>query len=88
MALMTCDPCSTCRKRHALHRECLVSDLANDVAPDGAPVLTETSGRGDLIRWLCANDPSGTYRDADCRAEGIDVLTLDEARALVARAVR
>lgn len=45
----------------------------------GGPVLTEGSSREALLRWLAWNDPNGTYADADCAAEDLDPLTLEEA---------
>ena len=68
-----------------------VLNLANESARTstnlGAPVLTATSSREDLIRWLAWNDRNGCYTDSDCSAEGMDPLTTREAWDLVASAV-
>lgn len=68
-----------------------VLNLANEAGREssnpGAPVLTATSSRLDLIRWLTWNDPHGSYTDSDCAAEGMDPLTTSEAWDLVASAV-
>lgn len=68
-----------------------VLNLANEAARTstnlGAPVLTATSSREDLIRWLAWNDRNGCYTDSDCAAEGMDPLTTREAWDLVASAV-
>ena len=44
-------------------------------------LLGET--RSALIDWLCRNDPNGVYADADAIAEGMEPLTLEQARQLV-----
>ncbi len=68
-----------------------VAALANEAGKlssnSGAPALTASSSRADLIRWLGWNDAHGTYSDADCAAEGMDPLTTAEAWDLVASAV-
>ena len=49
-------------------------------------ILTEGTRR-DLIGWLEWNDPNGCYSDADMEAEGLDPLTLEEAREAMRRQV-
>lgn len=68
-----------------------IATLANDAAKSsggsGAVLLTASSSRAYLIRWLSWNDANGTFTDSDCAAEGMDPLTLSEAWDLVASAV-
>ena len=45
----------------------------------------DATDRGSLIRWLCWNDPNGTYTDCACAAEGIELLTLEEALEIYGR---
>lgn len=45
----------------------------------GAPRLTATSSREDVIRWLQWNDPNGAHTDSLAQAEDIDPYTADEA---------
>lgn len=40
--------------------------------------------REDIIGWLAWNDHNGTFTDRDSDAEGIDRLTLESARQLMA----
>ena len=47
--------------------------------------LLERGTRRDLIGWLEWNDPNGDYSDADMEAEGLDPLTLEEAREIMRR---
>lgn len=37
----------------------------------------------DLIDWLMWNDPNGVYSLADSIAEGMDPLTIEEARNIM-----
>jgi hypothetical protein len=41
--------------------------------------LSALSTREEIIEWLCANDRNGVYKDEDCKAEGFDPMTRDEA---------
>lgn len=47
------------------------------------PWPDSSATREQLINWLAWNDPSGTYRDADCMIEGSGLLSKDECWGLV-----
>ena len=47
--------------------------------------LMRDGSREELIEDLACNDSNGCYRDADCEAEGMPILSFDAARRDVAR---
>jgi len=49
--------------------------------------ILDNGTRYDIIDWLVWNDADGCYTDADCESEGIDPLTLDDARTIMRNAI-
>lgn len=45
--------------------------------------LLQNGTRQQLIDWLAWNDANGCYTDEDCRNEGLQLLTHDEARSIL-----
>ena len=41
--------------------------------------------REQAIKWLCWNDPHGIYTDEDSAAEGLQPITLTEAKTIIKR---
>ena len=41
--------------------------------------------REQAIKWLCWNDPNGIYTDEDSEAEGLQPITLQEAKIIIKR---
>jgi hypothetical protein len=39
--------------------------------------------REQAIKWLCWNDPHGIYTDEDSKAEGLQPITLQEAKIII-----
>lgn len=48
--------------------------------------LLENGSREELINWLDMDDPNGVWTDADSEMEGMDPITLDEAKRYVKQA--
>lgn len=51
-------------------------------------LLRDHGSREQMIKWLIWNDPNGTYSDKDSLNEGLPVLTLEDARRLMDKAIR
>ena len=49
--------------------------------------LIEQGAREQIVRWLCWNDPNGTYSDRDSEIDGMKAMTLDEARQIMANQI-
>jgi len=45
--------------------------------------IISSGSREDIISWLVCNDPNGIYTDNDCKNEGMEPLSLEEARSLM-----
>jgi hypothetical protein len=62
-----------------LHRA-VIARTANAVARaschGGAPTLSPSSPRADVVAWLAWNDPNGIHSDLDAAREGMNPYTL------------
>jgi len=59
------------------------TDWADIVMDAAMGIDLESKTRGELISWLCWNDPNGCYTDEECDAEGIPRLTVETAKTLI-----
>ena len=55
--------------------------------PEWIGWLLHHGTRDEVIDWLCWCDPNGVWTDADSKAEGMQPLSLEAARAKVAEMI-
>jgi hypothetical protein len=49
----------------------------------GSEPRVDWDNRLSIIRWLVWNDRNGCYTDAECESEGLEPISLDDARLLM-----
>lgn len=55
-------------------------EATNGIRNFPAEPRVDLADRNSIIRWLAWNDRNGCYTDADCASEGLEPLTLEDAR--------